>query len=218
MYGHPPFDLYEAIYTTRSMRRLKPDPVAPELIVKVIEAATMGPSGSNRQPWIFIVVREQELKDFVAVRYRAAWERYFVPEARAIVANDPMSPRGRILRSAKYLAEHIGEAPVLIFTCVKRYNDRGRVGQPMQNAMFPAIQNLCLAARGYGLGTSITGLHMMFGDEIDAKLGVPKEYANLALIPMGYPKGRWGRPERKPALAVTFWESWGERRDSVPTG
>lgn len=185
MYGHPPFDLYEAIYTTRSMRRLKPDPVPPELIVKVIEAATMGSSGSNRQPWIFIVVRDQEMKNFIAVRYRAAWERYFTTAAREIVAKDPTSPRGHILRSAKYLAEHLGEAPVLIFTCVKRYNDRNRIGQPMQNAMFPAIQNLCLAARGYGLGTSITGLHMMFADEIDAKLGVPKEYANIALIPIG---------------------------------
>ncbi len=71
MFGHPAFDLFEAIYTTRSMRRLKPDPVPPEIIVKVIEAATMGPSGSNRQPWIFLVVREPEMKEFVAVRYRA---------------------------------------------------------------------------------------------------------------------------------------------------
>ena len=216
MYGQPEFDLFEAIYTTRSMRRLKPDPVPPELIVKVIEAATMGPSGSNRQPWIFVVVREQAMKDFVAVRYRKAWEMYFTPAAREIVGKDPNSPRGRILRSARYLAEHVGESPILIFTCVKRYTDARRAGQPMQNAMFPAIQNLCLAARAHGLGTSITGLHMMFGAEIDEKLGVPPEYANIALIPMGYPKGRWGRPERKPALSVTFWERWGERRDSVP--
>jgi nitroreductase len=215
MFGHPAFDLFEAIYTTRSMRRLKPDPVPPEIIVKVIEAATMGPSGGNRQPWIFLVVREPELKEFVAVRYRAAWERYFTPAARAIVANDPQSPRGRVLRSAKYLAEHLGEAPVLIFGCVKRYTDRGRAGQPMQNALFPAIQNLCLAARGYSLGTSITGLHTMFADEVDKKLGVPSEYANIALIPMGYPKGRWARPDRKPALSVTFWEKWGERRDAL---
>jgi nitroreductase len=151
------------------------------------------------------------------VRYRAAWERYFTPAARAIVENEPQSQRGRVLRSAKYLAEHVGEAPVLIFGCVKRYTDRARTGQPMQNALFPAIQNLCLAARGYGLGTSITGLHTMFAAEIDAKLGVPDEYANIALIPMGYPKGRWARPERKPALSVTFWEKWGARKDSAPT-
>lgn len=216
MHGHHEFDLFEAIYTTRAMRRLKTDPVPPELIVKVIEAATMGPSGGNRQPWIFVVVREPEMKALVAERYLKAWERYFTPAARAIVANDPGSPRGRILRSAKYLAEHVGEAPVLIFGCVRRYTDRARAGQPMQSAIYPAIQNLCLAARAYGLGTSITGLHSMYGDEIDARLGVPNEYANVALIPMGYPKGRWGRPDRKPALSVTFWERWGEHRDEVP--
>jgi nitroreductase len=216
MYGHPPFDLYEAIYTTRSMRRLKPDPVPAEIIVKVIEAATMGPSGSNRQPWMFIVVRDQATRDFVAERYRKAWEIYFKPAARELVAKEPNSPQGRILRSAKYLAEHIAECPVLIFACVKYYNDPARKGQPMQNALFPAIQNLCLAARGYGLGTSITGLHMMYGKEVNQKLRVPPDYANIALIPMGYPKGRWARPDRKPALSVTFWEKWGERRDSVP--
>jgi nitroreductase len=216
MRGHPDFDLYEAIYTTRSMRRLKPDPVAPELIVKVIEAATMGPSGSNRQPWFFIVVRDVETRQFVSERYRKAWEVYFTPKARELVANAPQSAQGRILRSAKYLAEHIAEVPVMIFCCVKKYTDPRRNGQPMVNALYPAIQNLCLAARGYGLGTSITGLHSMFAPEIDAHLGVPPDYSNVVLVPMGYPKGRWDRPVRKPALAVTFWEKWGNVRDSVP--
>ncbi len=216
MYGHPAFDLYEAIYTTRSMRRLRPDPVPPDIIVKVLEAATLGPSGSNRQPWFFIVLREQENKDFVAVRYRQAWQRYLKPAAREVLEKAPDSPQGRILKSARYLAEHIADCPVLIFACVKKYNDRARAGLPMYNAIFPAIQNLCLAARGYGLGTSITSMHQMFGAEIDGRLGVPPEYANVAMIPMGYPKGRWDRPDRKPALSVTFWERWGETRDALP--
>jgi nitroreductase len=216
MYGHHDFDLYEAIYTTRSMRRLKPDPVDPALIVKVIEAATMGPSGHNRQPWIFIVVTEREAKDFVAERYRKAWETIFTPTEREVVAKDPNSQRGRNLRSAKYLAEHIADVPVMIFTCVKKYTDRARAGQPMVGAIYPAIQNLCLAARGYGLGTSITGLHTRFGEEVNARLGVPSEYANVALIPLGYPKGRWDRPARKAALEVTFWEKWGKASSSIP--
>ena len=131
MHGHHEFDLFEAIYTTRSMRRLKPDPVPPNLIVKVIEAATMGPSGHNRQPWFFIVVTEREAKDFVAERYRKAWETVFTPTERDVVANDPQSQRGRNLRSAKYLAEHIADVPVMIFACVKKYTDRARAGQPM---------------------------------------------------------------------------------------
>jgi nitroreductase len=216
MRGNPDFDLYEAIYTTRSMRRLKPDPVPPEIIVKIIEAATMGPSGSNRQPWRFVVVREPETKSFVAERYQKAWEVYFTPAAREVVANAPDSPQGRILRSARYLADHIREVPVMIFCCVKKYTDPRRNGQPMVNALFPAIQNLCLAARGYGLGTSITQLHSMHAAEIDAKLGVPPGYSNIALVPMGYPKGRWAQPDRKPALAITFWEKWGAARDTPP--
>jgi nitroreductase len=215
MYGNPEFDLYEAIYTTRSMRRLKTEPVAPELLAKVIEAATMGPSGHNRQPWYFIVVTDQETKDFVAVRYLTAWERIFTPVERQVVATDPQSQRGRNLRSAKYLAEHIADVPVMIFACVKKYTDRARAGQPMWGAIYPAVQNLCLAARGYGLGTSITGMHTMFANEIDARLGVPPEYANVLLIPIGYPKGRWARPDRKPALSVTFWERWGNRREGA---
>jgi nitroreductase len=198
------------------MRRLKPEPVAPELLVKVIEAATMGPSGHNRQPWYFIVVTDPETKQFVAVRYLTAWERIFTPVERQVVATDPQSQRGRNLRSAKYLAEHLADVPVMIFACVKKYTDRARAGQPMWGAIYPAVQNLCLAARGYGLGSSITGMHTMFANEIDARLGVPPEYANVLLIPIGYPKGRWARPDRKPVMSVTFWERWGIRREGQP--
>lgn len=211
MHGHHEFDLFEAIYTTRSMRRLKPDPVAPEIVMKIIEAATMGPSGGNRQPWRWIVVTGNTTRDLIGARYLQAWERYLTPEARAILANEPESPQGRVLKSARYLANHIAEAPVLIFACVRLYTDPARKGQPMSGALFPAIQNLCLAARAYGLGTCITTMHRMFGAEIDAHLGVPPEYANVALIPLGYPKGRWGRPDRRPAAEVTYWERWGER-------
>jgi nitroreductase len=212
MYGHPEFDLFEAIYTTRSMRRLKPDPVPHELIMRVIEAATLGPSGSNRQPWIFIVVTDPATKQFVAQRYKRAWETYYLTaEKRAVMETRPDSPAGKTLKSANYLANHLGEAPVLIFPCVKRYNDKFRPGEPMYGAIYPAVQNLCLATRGYGLGTSITGLHQIFGEEVDKLLGVPPSYANEILVPMGYPKGKWGRPARKAAAEVTFFERWGNR-------
>src|SRR2546421_8941720 len=193
MYGHPEFDLFEAIYTTRAMRRLKPDPVPREIIMRIIEAATMAPSNSNRQPWIFIVVSSAEIRQFVAQRYKRAWEHhYFTADKRLFLENHSGTPEARNLRSATYLANHIGEAPVLIFACVKRYTDQHRAGQPMVGSIYPAIQNLCLAARAYGLGTAITGLHTHFEGEINQKLGVPPEYENEILIPLGYPKGRWG--------------------------
>ena len=214
MYGHPEFDLFEAIYTTRAMRRLKPDPVPSEIVMRVIEAATLGPSGSNRQPWIFLVVTEAATKQFVAERYKRAWDTFYLtPEKRAVMETQPESPAGKTLKSANYLANHLAEAPVLIFPCVKRYNDKFRPGEPMYGAIYPAVQNLCLAARGYGLGTSITGLHHIFGKEVDELLGVPPTYANEILVPMGYPKGRWGRPARKAAADVTFFEHWGRKQD-----
>jgi nitroreductase len=213
MYGHPEFDLFEAIYTTRAMRRLKPDPVPREIVMRVIEAATLGPSGSNRQPWIFLVVTEAATKRFVAERYKRAWDTFYLtPEKRAVMETQPDSPAGKTLKSANYLANHLAEAPVLIFPCVKRYNDKFRPGEPMYGAIYPAVQNLCLAARGYGLGTSITGLHHIFGKEVDELLGVPPTYANEILVPMGYPKGRWGRPARKAAADVTFFEHWGRKQ------
>jgi nitroreductase len=214
MYGHPEFDLFEAIYTTRAMRRLKADPVPREIVMRVIEAATLGPSGSNRQPWIFLVVTEAATKQFVAERYKRAWDTFYLtPEKRAVMETQPDSPAGKTLKSANYLANHLAEAPVLIFPCVKRYNDKFRPGEPMYGAIYPAVQNLCLAARGYGLGTSITGLHHIFGKEVDELLGVPPTYANEILVPMGYPKGRWGRPARKAAADVTFFEHWGRKQD-----
>ena len=209
MYGHPEFDLFEAIYTTRAMRRLKPDPVPREIILSIVEAATMAPSNSNRQPWVFIVVSGAATRQFVAERYKQAWEKYyFTADKRSFLETHPATPQARNLRSAIFLANHIGEAPVLIFACVRRYTDQSRAGRPMLGSIYPAIQNLCLAARAYGLGTAITGLHKHFEAEINQRLGVPEEYENEILIPLGYPKGRWGRPARKPATEVTFFEHW----------
>ncbi|HKV56502.1 MAG TPA: nitroreductase family protein [Candidatus Binataceae bacterium] len=213
MHGHPEFDLFEAIYTTRAMRRLKPDPVPREVIMKVIEAATLSPSNSNRQPWIFLVVTDPDIRRFVAERYKQAWDtHYFTPEKRQFLETRPAAPEARDLRSANYLANHIGEAPALIFACVKRYTDPLRKGRPMLGSIYPAVQNLCLAARAYGLGTAITGLHKDFEVEINQRLGVPVTHENEVLIPIGYPKGRWGRPVRKPAAEVTFFDNWGQRQ------
>src|SRR5438105_13930603 len=120
MYGHPEFDLFEAIYTTRAMRRLKPDPVPRQVLDRILEAATMAPSNSNRQPWIFVVVTEPETRHFVAERYRRAWDtRYFTPEKRNFLQAQPETPEAKNLRSAVYLANHLAEVPVLIFACVK---------------------------------------------------------------------------------------------------
>ena len=211
MYGHPPFDLFEALYTTRAMRRLKPDPVPRAIIMRIIEAATMAPSNSNRQPWIFLVVTAVKTRQFIGEHYKQAWETYYLTaEKQRFLETQPDTAEAKNLRSANYLANHIGEVPVLIFACVKRYTDKRRAGRPMLGSIYPAVQNLCLAARAYGLGTAITGLHKHFEAEINGRLGVPPSYENEVLVPLGYPMGRWARPARKAATELTFFDQWGQ--------
>jgi len=193
--------LLEGIRTTRALRRLRPDPVPMALIRKVCEAGTFAPSGGNRQPWIFVAVTEPERRAFVAERYRDAFERYIAPAVEA--ARDPGFPddKRRNLRAALHLARHLHEAPVHLFVA-----GWTRRGEPQAQALFPCIQNVLLACRAVGLGASLTTAHRAHGAEIDAWLGLPPETPTIALLPIGWPAGRYGRPPRRPVDQVLFFE------------
>lgn len=201
--------LLEGIRTTRAIRRLRPDPVPPALIRKVCEAGTFAPSGGNRQPWTFIAVTEPERRAFVAERYRDAFASYIAPALAAMEAPDFPEPRRRTIRAAVYLAEHLHEVPVHLF--VAGWLRRGR---EQSQALFPAIQNILLACRAVGLGACLTTLHRAHGDEIDAFLGLPKERPTCALIPIGWPIGRYGRPPRRPVDECLHWERFAEEPGS----
>ena len=193
--------LLEGIRTARAIRRLRPDPVPPALVRKVCEAGTFAPSGGNRQPWIFVAVTEPERRAFVAERYLRAFRRYIAPaEEAAREASYPEAKR-RNLRAARHLAEHLHEAPVHLFVA-----GWTRRGAPQVQALFPAIQNLLLACRAIGLGASLTTLHRAHGAEIDAWLGLPEGCPSCALLPIGWPLGRHGRPPRRPVDDCLFFE------------
>jgi nitroreductase len=185
--------LLEGIRTTRSIRRLLPDPVPLGLIRKVCEAGTFAPSGGNRQPWYFIAVTEPERRAFIAERYRAAFATYIAPAVEAAKAQDYPEPQRKILNASLYLAEHMHEAPVHLFVAGWK-----RRGQEQSQALFPCIQNILLACRAVGLGASPTTVHRVHGREIDAYLGLPENIPTAALLPIGWPKGRYGRPSRVP--------------------
>ena len=193
--------LLEGILTTRAIRRLKPDPVPPELIRKVCEAGTFAPSGGNRQPWFFVAVTEPERKRWVADRYRPAFHAYIQKALEA--AKDPAYPeqKRRNMRSAIHLADHLHEAPVLVFVAGWR-----RRGEPQIQALFPAVQNILLACRAVGLGASLTTLHVTFGSEVDEWLGLPRNCPSCAMIPIGWPVGRYGRPHRRSIDECLFFE------------
>lgn len=195
--------LLEGLRTTRAIRRLLPDPVPRALIRKVCEAGSFAPSGGNRQPWRFIAVTGPQRRRWVADRYRPAFQDYIAAAQKA--ASDPSFPESgrRMQRAALHLAEHLHEAPVHLF--VAGFTRRG---QPQLQALMPAVQNILLACRAVGLGASLTTLHRSFGEECDRWLGLPENCPTCALIPIGWPKGRYGRPPRKSVDECLSWESF----------
>jgi nitroreductase len=204
-------DVFEAIHSQRAMRRLKPDPVPDELIWKVLDAAIHAPSGGNRQPWGFVVITGPEKKRQIGEWYLDGWNKTYGPMREAALAN----PAGaRTFRSADHLANNIATVPVLIFACV----DPGGVAAVSGSGanVFPAVQNLMLAARALGLGTTLTTLHRMHEAEVKELLGIPENIETLAMIPMGWPQGNFGPTQRRPVEEVTHWDAWGTRR--TPSG
>ncbi len=200
-------DVFEVINTTRAMRRLKPDPVPDELIWKVLEAAIRAPSGGNRQPWNFIVIRDPDKKKKIAAWYLEAWNATY-GAAREAMAADPNA--ARMFASADHLANHLAEVPVLIIAAI-RGGDTGT--SPAGSYVYPAVQNLMLAARALGLGTTLTTLHRAHEGDVKELLAIPDNVETMALIPLGWPKGKFGMGPRRPVEEVAYWDKWGETRE-----
>lgn len=193
-------DVFEAIATTRAMRRLDATkPVSDADILAIVEAATKAPSGGNSQPVRWMVVRDAGARRRLGEIYRACWES--VRQVYATRADDSAAT-ARVLRSADHLGRHMGDAPVIILPC-----SRGQVGQT-EASVFPAVQNLFLAARALGLGTTLTTVHRLREPEVRAVLDIPEDVHTWAMIPVGYPTGRWGEAERRPVHEVTYWDTW----------
>ena len=204
--------LLDAIRTTRAIRRLAPDPVPQALIRKVCEAGTFAPSGGNRQPWYFIAVHDAERRAFIAERYRKAFARYIAPAVEAAKSPDYPEAKRKNVLAALHLAEHLHEAPVHLFVAGWM-----RRGSEQSQALFPCIQNILLACRAVGLGASLTTVHRAFGREIDHYLGLPERIPTAALLPIGWPRGRYGQPQRKSVDECLFVDRFDPRAVSLET-
>jgi nitroreductase len=198
--------LLEGIRTTRAIRRLRPEPVPDGLVRKVIEAGTFAPSGGNRQPWIFVVVRDASRRAWIAERYRSVFEAYIAPAREA--AREPGFPpaKRRSIESATHLAEILHEVPVHLFVA-----GWTRRGEPQLQALYPAIQNILLACRAVGLGACLTTLHLAHGREIDAYLGLSANTPSCALIPIGWPEIPYKKPSRRSVDECLYWERYSGR-------
>jgi nitroreductase len=201
-------DLFEIIRTTRSMRRLKPDRVPNELIRKILEAGVCAPSGGNMQRWRFLVIRDPKVKETVGASYKRAWDEQVAPRYRSGEPAPGTSREqfGRMLVAAEHLANHIHEAPVWIVPCL----EGGTPTRTSGSSIYPAVQNMLLAARALGLGATLTTLYLQFEKEAEAALGLPPDVHSYALLPIGYPMGRFG-PVRRVALSdVVYEDRWGQ--------
>jgi nitroreductase len=202
-------DLNEAIYTTRAMRRVKPDPIPDEALQIMFDAAVRGPSGGNTQLFRFMLVTDPETKARIGPLYRTCLEELNATQYAGVLGaaatGDPDDPKvaqtNRIDASSQYFAAHLEEHPLFIFVF-------GKPGG--ETSTFPCLWNMCLAARAQGVGTFITTLLKLRRDEVEDLLGVPKDdiWTMHGMIPVGYPTGRWGLARRKPAQLSVFSETW----------
>jgi|RhiMetdeSRZDD1v2_1073273.scaffolds.fasta_scaffold1301019_1 nitroreductase len=203
-------DFFDVVGTQRAMRRLKPDPIPASAIRTMLDAAICAPSGGNRQGWSFIVVRDPALRAKIGALYRESFAELVtkVPAYQQAASAPADSAERRMVASAQHLADHMAEAPVLILACLA--TDGVRPGLTSGASIYPAVQNILLAARALGIGSTLTTVHHRFRHaEIKKILGVPDDVEVAALIPLGYPEGSFGRPPRRPAIEVTYADRWG---------
>jgi nitroreductase len=211
--GEQPLTALEALHSTPSRRYLSPEPIPDDVLWDILDTAIRGPSGGNAQHWGWVVVTDQEVKDRVAAWYRDNWQAAY-GSRREEILNAEVSPGGLTPRGflgAEHLAHHIQDAPVWVFPVLRGAADATspRAG----SSIYGAVQQLCLAARTHGIGTSLTTLYGGHEEELRELLGLPPDALTMALIPMGYPaKGRWAQPRRRPVDEVVHWDRWGAKR------
>lgn len=207
-----PLDVLEAIHSTPARRYLRPDPIPEDVLWALLDAAIRGPSGRNEQAWGWVVVTDPDVKRRIQGWYRDAWDRTYDGHRDEMLADPDPGGAGlgrRSFLSAEHLAHHLHEAPVWVIAVLRHASESRLAG----SSIYGAVQNLMLAARAHGIGTTLMTLHAAYEDEVCALLGLPADAKTMALIPLGYPaRGRWATPRRRPVEDVTHWEHWGAQR------
>jgi nitroreductase len=195
--------LFEAMYSQRAIRFLKPDPIPDELVEKVIEAGIRAPNGGNTQGWGFVVIKDPDVKKKMGPLYQNVGR----PDHGAAQTWSEKNSAS----SAEYLGDHIAEVPVWILACTKNAGNDISTGA----SIYPAVQNMLLAARALGLGSVLTTrVRRGYESQMREWIGLPEGWVTAAMIPLGWPMEghNYGPTNRKPAALVTHWEKWGEQR------
>jgi nitroreductase len=204
-------ELHEALYTTRAMRRVRPDPVPNDVQARILDAAIRAPSGGNSQGWRFLLVDDAGIKAKLGPLYRDAmdqlWKTIYAPVIKAAAErpDDPASIQSeKVRRSAMWLADNFEQVPLYLFPfCLH---------DPTGGSIYPAVWNAMLAARAEGVGSCLTVVLGVFHlDETLEILGVPANdgWVLSGCVSFGYPTGRWEVAERRPVHEVSYRNQWG---------
>jgi len=204
--------LAEAMRTQRAIRRLRSDPVDDDVVLRCLELATRAPTGGNRQGWEFVVVRDPAVKHQLARLNRQAWSVY---RRLAQRGSDPGDAQTRkIIDSVQWQADHFEEIPVVVVACL-----HGRppllgtpaLAAPYYGSVFPAVQNLLLAARAVGLGAVLVTLPLWSARLARRTLGLPGSVTPVAAVPLGWPRGKYGPTTRRPVEEVVHLDRYGHQ-------
>jgi nitroreductase len=205
-------DIYEALYTTRAMRRVRPDPIPLPVQARILDAAIRAPTGGNAQNWRFLLADDPDVIGQIGPLYRDAidqlWKTVYADRLAAAAA-DPESEEStemlKVQRSAQWLADHFEQVPLFLFGFIQ--------ADPTGGSIFPAIWSAQLAARAEGVGSSLTAVLGFFHpDETFEILGVPKDkgWVMACCVSLGYPTGHWAVAPRRPVDEVSYRNQWGD--------
>jgi nitroreductase len=193
-------DLFEIVHRQRACRMFAEDPVDDDTVEKVLDAATFAPSAENRQPWVFVVVRDRDRREAIGALTRQAWDGGGRAHSEGRLAPSLLADVETGARGG------VAGAPVLVVVGGDtRLGDR----RVIEASVFPAIQNLLLAATALGLGSSLTTLPLVFGTELASLVGLPPEVLPMAVVPLGWPARPLSPPRRVPVTEKAHRETFG---------
>jgi nitroreductase len=207
-------DLYEGLLTTRSIRRFTDEPVSDEDLAAILFAASRAPNGSNRNAFRFVVLRDGpvavEAKALLGGAFREMWAQMSKGDYARLADGDLSTGAGRAGRAMQQFVDRFEQIPVVVIPCLNRY----RKPDPTEGAsVYPACQNLLLAARARGLGGVLTMWHGAVEPQLRALLGIPEGTAVCATIPIGHPEGNHGPVRRRPLAEVVYEDRWEQSAD-----
>jgi nitroreductase len=209
--------LVDAMETQRAVRKVLPDPVDDAIVRRLVELALRAPTGSNGQNWEFVVVKDREIKAAFAKQYRRSWSMYGGIGRR--MAGDDRSLL-RVIDAVQWQVDHFEEIPVIVVACLKSSSRAGQkvpfvplppiAESSFYGSIYPSVQNLLLGARALGLGASLITLPMWSQTIARRILGMPLSVSPVCMVPLGWPRGRYGPTTRRPVDEVLHLDRYGQ--------